>query len=78
MKRNLLITYHSLRLAWNWNKCRRMLESTGMSHGTLLYYSASYYKASTNYNESKDFLVKEGEYITAKSQMEAYQKTSVA
>lgn len=78
MKRNLLILYHGMRMTLNWNKCRRMLEDTGMTHGTLYYSNWGYAKASIRYNESRDFLVKEGQYITAQSQMKAYQKTSVA
>lgn len=77
MKRNMLILYHSLSLAWNWNKCRRMLENTGMTHGTLYYYSKRYAKASDRYQDSKAFLVAQGEYITAASEIQRYQKASV-
>jgi hypothetical protein len=66
-----------MRLAYNWSKCRRLLESTGMTHGTLLYYNRSYSRASERYQESKQHLVEQGEYITAQSQMKAYQKVSV-
>jgi hypothetical protein len=67
MKRDLKITYHSMRMMWHWNRMRRIGEASALIHEALMLFNPTYKQSSIKFNESKRMLIEMGEYQPAVS-----------
>lgn len=65
-----LIRWHWFRFNWHWNRMKAIAARSCLTHKGLMDTNASYREHSFCYYESKNFLVTNGEYVTAISIIE--------